>query len=204
MGSYDLVAPTDEIVNDYFHWLCSLVHADDPDESYICLMEVLFEREFTWIIDMDENRAMDGLDLRKDFKQERSYSNYLIFDAMNCSVLETLIALSIRIDEEIMWNPDRGERYISWFWEMIDNLELGGFDDFHFDFGLDREVVEGRLDIFLDRKYDKNGVGSLFPMKNLLHFYNQKCNKAVKSVTKYDIWHQMSMYFLSKYGVEDV
>lgn len=192
MGSYDMLAPEDEMVNVYFHWLCSMVNADDPQESYICLMGVLFDTEFEWTIGNDVNRAEDGKRLRDPFfSDEESLSK-------PCSVLEMMIALAIRIDEEVMWNPDKGDRTAVWFWEMIDNLGLGELDD-GLEYGKIERIASRKLHIFVHRMYKSDGVGSLFPMKTPL----QKNGAVTKKCHKLEVWYQMMLYMVNKYGVED-
>lgn len=192
MGSYDVIAPDDEIVNVYFHLLCEIVHADDPQESYIYLMEVLFQTEYIWTIDNDVNRAEDGKHLRRKF-----FNDPDILDKP-CTVLEMMIALAIRIDDEVMWNPDKGDRTAVWFWEMIDNLGLGELND-----GLKFDKIESiasrKLHIFMHRMYKNDGVGSLFPVKNL----NLNLSHVTTFSNKTEVWYQMMLYMVNKYGVED-
>ena len=205
MEKYD-VGFQDDIVYDYFHWLCSIVHADDPQDSYIYLMEMLYQTEFYWIIDNDINRADDGKHLRYEFASERSYSNYYPIDNRPCSVLEMLIALAIRINDEIMWNPDYGDKTAAWFWEMIDNLGLGNLDDYCFEgkkLAKNQRFVEDILDDFMSCRDGKYGKISLFPTKNLLHFSNQKCTQKCNKIKNREIWYQMMDYMLEKYGVEE-
>lgn len=180
-------------MNDYFDWLYEIVCYNNP--YYHKLLRMLFEIDFYWSMDNDLNRADEGLSLREEFvNQYRCYNEDFDCDFFNnsCSVLEMLIALATKIDDELMWNPDKGDRTSVWFWEMIDNLGLGNLDDDEFISCFSNEVVEENLDIFMGRKYNTNGFGGLFPI--------QKCNKNLR---KLDIWKQANVYFLKKYGVEE-
>lgn len=192
MGSYDILPPEDEIVNAYFHWLCEMVHADDPQESYINLMVVLFQTEYIWTIDNDVNRAEDGKHLRQSFFDDPDILN------RPCTVLEMMIALAIRIDDEVMWNPDKGNRTAIWFWEMIDNLGLGELDD-GLNYSKIERIASRKLHIFMYRMYKNDGVGSLFPMKN----FDLNLSHVTKNSNTTEVWYQMMLYMVNKYGVED-
>ena len=59
----------------YFEWMCALIcdkryigHA-----SYNMLLKYLNKKKFTYILPLDENRLLDGLDLRFRFADENSY-----------------------------------------------------------------------------------------------------------------------------------
>ena len=80
------------------------------------------------MIPMDGNRAEDGIDLRYRFGHEQHYSDAMVasfLDDRPCSVLEMMIALSIRCEEHIMDDPDVGNRTGQWFWSMIASLGSG-------------------------------------------------------------------------------
>lgn len=192
-------ASPDEILEDYFSWLCDIVHANDPQDSFIELMRVLFNTDFYWVISNDINRAEDGKHLRVDFENQSLYSDYSVIYKKPCSVLEMLIALSIRIDEEVMWNPDKGNRAVTWFWEMLENLGIAEIDDYSFCDPKNRYQIEEVLEKFLSRNYDKDGFGCLFP-PNSCYTSNLKVSHKVSQT---EIWYQMMDYMMSKYGVEE-
>lgn len=185
-----LLASQSEIRNNYFNWLCQIVHGDDPCCSFKDFLWVLYSREFTWFVPNDCNRAADGMDLREVFKAKRSYSSYSSIEGP-CTVLEMLIGLSKRIENEIMWNPSKGDRTVSWFWELIRNLKLGGFDDEHID-PRDAIFINKKLDVFLNRTYSESGKGGLFPLKS-----------GCLDQRNVEIWYQMNSYFEENYGVEE-
>ncbi len=174
----------DELNNAYFKWMCRLVCKDKRYKrlSYRKLLCFLHAVEFTYIIAMDSNRESDGIDLRYRFGYERDYDQSIIatyLDDKPCSVLEMMVALSIRCEEGIMFDPSIGDRTGYWFWTMIKNLGLDAMDDEHFN--LDRS--EDILSRFLDRQYKRNGEGGLFVIDN--------CNRDLRSV---EIWCQMCWY----------
>lgn len=178
-----------DLDNDYFQWLCELVDADHESRSYIFLMRELFETEFNDetanLVPNDINRIQDGLELREQYLEEKRLQNRVILCG-SCSLLEIIIALSFRI-EDIISKYD----YISWFWEMIGNLELLEFDDsspvwkprsYH------GEIIDEIICNLLNRSYRSNGDGSLFPI-----------NDAKRDMRKVEIWYQMNNYLIERY-----
>jgi hypothetical protein len=131
---------------------------------------------------MDSNRYDDGTDLRFRFCYENDLDSSLISEYLDnrpCSVLEMLIALSVRIEEHIMYDQEIGDRTGQWFWGMIKNLGLGSMDDVHFD----RRYAENVIWRFLNRGYDRNGKGGLFTIDN--------CKNDLRDV---EIWYQACWY----------
>ena len=172
----------DELVNRYFDWMYQLVVDRYSKLSYRRLFAKLHSTEFIFEIPMDGNRAEDGVELRYRFGREQNYPAAMVaslLDDTSCSILEMMIALSIRCEEHIMDNPDIGNRTGQWFWNMIVNLGLGSMDDEKFD----RGYVEFVLNRLLDRQYERNGKGGLFTVSN--------CRRDMRSV---DIWYQMCWY----------
>lgn len=170
----------EEIENVYFNWLYDTVANKDYVKnrkiSYRKLLSTLHTREFYFILPMDENRALDGIDLRLRFADE--HEEYLkddILECLNgpCSVLEMMVALAVRMEEEIVgYGPQ-------WFWLMISNMGLNDMMDTNFD----RTKVEHCINILLDREYKKDGTGSLFIVK--------RHKEDMKDV---EIWYQMQWY----------
>lgn len=173
----------DELNNLYFDWMYQLVCDERYAKvlSYRKLLMRLHTIDFNYIIGMDGNRAEDGIDLRYRFGYEESYEKSMIsafLDDRPCSVLEMLIALSIQC-EKIMTDPEIGDRTGQWFWNMIVNLKLDSMSDSHFD----RDYVDKRVSILINRSYKRNGDGGLFTIKH--------CNHDLRNV---EIWYQMCWY----------
>lgn len=172
-------------IEEYFQWMCDLVYHDKYFKlnSYVKLLRYLFSRDFYYILEMDDNRFVDGINLRYKFCRSINFripEDFL--DDKPCSVLEMMIALSFRCETQIECNPDLGDRTWRWFWEMIYSLGLDVFDDNHFDI----LEVKNITDIFLDRNYKPNGKGGLFTVPN--------CNKDLRNI---EIWYQMMHYLNS-------
>lgn len=173
----------DDVLNEYFDWMCQLVSDKQyiGDRSYRKLLSKLHNIPFTYTIDMDGNRAADGIDLRYRFGYERNYEDYIIasfLDDKPCSVLEMIVALALRC-ETIMEDPDYGDRTGEWFWGMIESLGLESMDDTSFN----RNYVDDVIDIFLSRDYGRDGRGGLFTIKH-----------PKRDLRTVEIWYQMNWY----------
>ena len=148
-----------DIEERYFKWICEVMGKENS-HKYSKLLRYLFDREFEYSIDKDENRAIDGIELRHRFGRIKDIPFDIVDNALDykpCSVLEMLAALCIRIEESIMANPQYGDRTAYWFWDFIFNLGLKNMYDENFkDYYV--EVVINR---FLKRDYASNGRGGL-------------------------------------------
>lgn len=176
----------DDVLNEYFDWMCQLVYDKQyiGDRSYRKLLSKLHNIPFTYTIDMDGNRAADGIDLRYRFGYERNYEDYIIasfLDDKPCSVLEMIVALALRC-ETIMEDPDYGDRTGEWFWGMIESLGLESMDDTSFN----RDYIDDVIDIFLSRDYGRDGRGGLFTIKH-----------PKRDLRTVEIWYQMNWYLNS-------
>ena len=76
------------ISDGYLNWLMDKV---DGEKGYLKLFRALGNREFTWIVDNDRNRASDGLLLRDH------YGYFTGLNGQPCTVLEMMVGLSIRV-----------------------------------------------------------------------------------------------------------
>lgn len=174
----------DELKELYFDWMYRLVRNGTPSRrvSYRKLLRSLYNIDFIYEIPMDGNRAEDGIDLRYRFGSENYYDDAMIaayLDDVPCSVLEMMIALSIRCEEHIMDDPDIGDRTGLWFWGMVSNLGLEDMSDMRFNSG----IVEDAIERCLNREYGRNGEGGLFTVK--------RSRQDMRSV---EIWYQMCWY----------
>ena len=169
-----------ELQKRYFDWMYARVMS--PRYSYRKLLNRLNEIPFTYILPMDENRKEDGLDLRYRFGHENGISDKEIanrLDISECSVLEMMVALAIHCEENIMDDPEFGDRTGKWFCEMLGNLGLSSMDDQRYN----QQYVDAHIDIFLHRRYDPDGRGGLFHLR--------RCTEDLRNV---QIWYQMNWY----------
>lgn len=180
-----------ELNNRYFEWMRNIVNAPDAEHprgrwcNYKKLLRYLHSVEFTYTIPMDGDRAEDGMNLRYRFGRECGYSDPMIANVLDirpCSVLEMMVALALRCEEQTMYDPDIGDRTPQWFWGMITNLDLIGEYDLYFD----ERYVEYVIDRLLNREYKRNGDGGLF-----------RINDRSKDMRQINIWYQMN-HFLTE------
>ena len=157
-----------------------MINAHPDGISYEHLMEYLFYVEFIYSIEMDENRAAAGIDLR--YLYEYTTGNKNLSKALRskpCSVLEMMVALSNRIEVGVMGDSEVGDQTYKWFWVMIDSLGLMDMSDDNFD----SEYVDDVIDKFLHREYEPDGTGGLF----IIPDYRD-------DLRDIDIWYQVCAY----------
>lgn len=170
-----------DVREQYFNWMYDMVFTKRA-LSYVRLLRYLNSQEFTYNIRLDGNRADDGLYLRYRFKQENHLRAVDVDRCLTgkCSVLEMMVALCLRIEEDIMDDPVKGNRIHKWFHVMLKSLGLLDMDDAYFD----ERYADKVITRFLNREYEPNGAGGLFRIKD--------CPYDLRSV---EIWYQMCWYF---------
>ena len=168
--------------DEYFKWLTNLACGDRyNDISYNRLFTCLHNTEFKYVLPMDENMAENGISLRYHFALELGYEHIPECLYGPCSVLEMLIALSMKC-EDYMDDAAYGDRTRQWFWNMLTNLGIGYMEDSIFN----KASVKQSLDRFMNREYDPDGRGGLFRIKD--------CRYDLREV---EIWHQLCWYINS-------
>lgn len=175
-----------EVTTEYFSWLINFVGFERNNEVFSRLFEQLHSIIFTWSIELDENRAKDGIELRDRFMSEFNLPRDYIYELDGpCSVFEMMVALHLRCEETIM--TDIQEQGF-WFWKMIENMCLEDMSDNFFD----DEYVSHRIGIMMERKYAYNGSnGGMFVIDN-----------PRQDLRKTDIWYQF-MWWLSENFYDD-
>lgn len=144
-------------------------------KNYKSLLEHLHNREFTWIMDRDDNRADDGVKLRRTLEYD--------FGERPCSVLEMLAGLALRAEVDIIGDPG-DPRPGDFFWEMIENLALDSMTEKEFD----KVKVDRIVDRWLNREFLPDGRGSVFYVRN-----------DIRDMRKLEIWDQMNSYIYERY-----
>ena len=169
-------------LEEYFDWLYYKVCKERYSEktSFKKLLIFLHSIEFTYTIPMDDNRAEDGINLRwiYSLEMDRDYEEVRKWLDGPCSVLEMMVALAMSC-EDLMDDPQIGDRTGQWFWNMIVSLGLGSMTDIRFDKEYCLEVIYR----FLDREYEPDGKGGLFTIRN--------CDTDLRNV---GIWYQTCWY----------
>lgn len=169
----------------YFQWLCAIIEDYDHDpDVYEDLLIFLFNVDFQYSIPRDGNRYADGIELRYKFGNDNQIKSSIIateVDISPCSVLEMMIALSIRC-EDIMDDSESESSIGQWFWEMIENLGLDKIGRPHFSSREALSIVRK----LLEHRYKKNGEGGLFTVK-----------RTDVDMRKEEIWYQ-AMWHLNE------
>ena len=170
----------------YFKWMCSIAFPDEQLRShYYNALNLLNSIEFTYSISLDENRLVDGLDLRYHFSYASKIPYQDVVDGLYyqpCSVLEMMIALARRCEDSIMSNDEYGDRTSQWFWKMFVNLGLDKYPDSIWNESVQYAAIQ-IVSRFLSRDYDPDGNGSLF-----------KFNNPNLDIRNLEIWDQMCLY----------
>lgn len=168
----------------YFNWLgqeIGLTHNPNAKRRHWMLAEQMINTPFTWSVPNDDNRMADGKDLRVEFLNMHNVRQDLM--GWECSMLEMLVALCRRLVFQAEGTVDE------WFWELLENLNLGVYsDDVYENEDGTIDVVDETLHRVINRTYQKNGVGGLFPLQ-----------KTKRDQRKVEIWYQMSAYLLEDF-----
>jgi len=153
----------------------------NPARSYWMLASQMYKKRFDWFVANDGNRVEDAKELRFEFIKERE-DGYYDKDWMeeDCSFIEILIVLSRMAAFETDGDP-----YV-WLWTMLDNLKLRTFVDDQYNIDTE-EMIDNVLDTVIQRKYNADGSGGLFPLR-----------EPDKDQTKIEIWYQMATYLLEQ------
>lgn len=173
-----------QIKQEYDQWIVSMATAWCSEYgNYSELMGYLHLIPFYATVQLDENRGADGKDLRLRFTEtnpEYTYNTaYLYLMDYDPTMLEVMVALAIRCEENIMRDNDIGDRSYEWFYSMLCSSGLDVCTNEHFD----EELVCTIVDNILERKYARNGKGGLFTLSN-----------PPKDLRKVEIWYQLLWY----------
>jgi len=145
------------VVERYFNWLLNFVVSSIEQDLYSEMLAHLYNTEFTWSIDLDENRASWGIALRDEFfdkTDEEFYGRDILTGP--CNMLELMVSLSRQIDN-VLYDDAYGTRYNKWFWYMVNSLGINEVNS-----SFDEGIFNEKMDIFMNREFDMDGFGSLF------------------------------------------
>jgi hypothetical protein len=165
----------------YFRWRYDRVRlVQDPDsaESYVALCEVLDDIIFVWVVPNDDNRAADGVEIRRDFLLEKDLDeeHYDQWMAEPPSVFEVLVGLVQRAN----YIAELGE--VAWFEMFLMNLDLIEYSDKGY-LDSDKHTIAQIVGDFIDREYRADGKGGIFPLQH-----------PMQDQRKIELWYQMAAY----------
>lgn len=183
-----------ELEDFYFEWLLRNIEPSGLKEEYVYVCSLLHNCLFLRRVGRDENRAADGVYLRKQFFEYEADPTAFDADVVEefgmaeCTWLEMLVALSARL--EYMY----GGSVLGRFLELTSNM---GLDPLYkpmryrsrrmeeFDQGF-VNVATSRID---NNLFDRWGRGGLFPLTRGSHQTDQR---------EVEIWVQHNAYIREK------
>ena len=154
----------DDITERYFQWICHIAMNGEA-ENYQRLLRFLYEKKYRYRYPIDANRESDGIDLRYRFGYLFDIPPAAItceLDNTQCSVLEMMVALALRCEENILRDFDAGDQTYKWFKNMIKSLGLLDQNDTAFNL----YYTNMHLEMFMNGDYSWNGAGGLFYLRN--------------------------------------
>lgn len=164
----------------YLTWLYSQtgsIKLKNRSRTYWSLLKLLYTKEFVYFIPNDDNRAMDGTDLRYDFIDAEELDDVnLDWINLSCSMLELFVGLSRRLSFAAEGEPS------DWFWRIMQNLDLDIYND---SVSIPLDEVDEKLNQIIWRTYEPDGLGGIFPLK-----WPEKDQRDI------EIWYQMASYVL--------
>lgn len=182
----------------YYEWLMDQV---GYESEYSELLFVLYDIPFTWVIELDSNRASDGYAIRKNYMDnfaanESKESRYL--SGRDCSVFEALLGIAERFsflieDEDVWWAE--GSLHAMCFWKLIENLGLDWFtnDYIYSDIFVRTSAIEDIIYKWLSREFEPDGTLSPFPLKF-------KSDDLFKDQRAEPIMGQLNSYVLQRFN----
>lgn len=186
------------VFGEYYDWLIDrILHYNryeaernkkiEPPFTYYDLLFYLHNTNYVPFFEDDEHRYEDGLALRERFSiitNVREEEEEILMMASHCSMLEMMVALSLKCEEQIMYDPEYGNRTKQWFWGMIRSLGLNKYHDIYIH--EHPEAVQEIKDIlfrFMNNAYEPTGEGGLFTVP-----------KIKENLSEQSIWYQLMRY----------
>src|SRR3954453_1128661 len=113
------------LAEDYLRWLEPQIRDEysNQNRTYWELLNMMMAKDFGWFVPNDDNRIMDGLDLRAEYCFTHHIHPNSLQDLGRGSFLEVLIGLSRRVAF------DAGGPPCGWAWQLLQNLELHRMSD---------------------------------------------------------------------------
>jgi len=146
-----------EVRGEYLTWLEDQLRDEySPTGEYWGLVNLMFDKEFTWSVPHDDNRIADALQLRNEYSDEKHVRRAQMRRLGPCSFLEVLIGLSRRLAFTA------GGKAPGWAWVLLTNLEL----DKMIDPLSPRKInkINDIMDTVIQRTYSPDGQGGFFPL----------------------------------------
>lgn len=161
----------------YFNKLVELVDGYGYENMLLDLYNTPFEVK----VHNDENRLDEAYKLRDIYGGPHDNPG-------NC--FEVLIVLAKDVDD-ILWDSRHGDRTKEWFWMMMENMGLTEYTNPNYNEGR----VAIAIDIFVNRKFAKNGSGGPFPLR-----------RPLSNMRRIEWWYALNAYVNEnfEYEFEDI
>ena len=175
----------------YFDWLCMKIGVDsrNPKRNYGQMVAMLHGVNYIPIMKLDENRASDGIQLRVAFMNAHGpYGSST--NRGPCTVLEFLIALASKMNF-LMGAEENSHRTEWYFWRMISHLGIRKLTDDFWEISKGEFFVEDACDRIMNRCYNPDGSGGLFPLK-----------EPTKDQTQVEVWNQMQAWLYENSDID--
>ena len=166
---------------EYFQWMLSKINLGSFTNDYRYLLNQLNQIQYRWIYDLDESRYLDGLALRKWFAYEKGIPQDIVVTSLKdipCTFLEFMVALSLKMEQEIFLDPEKGDRTAVWFWKMIRTLGCFSYPNWMYN----QNDINTIISNYLSLNYQPNGQGGLFLTRQNIDMRSQP------------VWYQVSIY----------
>ena len=172
----------DELEQQYYIWLTNWISGWRM--SHGMLLAKLYDTPFRVTVLMDENRVGDGLALRTRFAYDSNMGiveRDMLKSRRPCSILEIMIALILRFEEEYATTEQEEDPIGTRFGYMLDSMGLLLDNDTVFEG--DQNRINLILLLFLDRAYHQNGRGGLFYIPGV-----------PEDMRQIELWRQMMIW----------
>lgn len=164
----------------YYAWLRELVGGSAA--QFDAFFNALHLIDYEYSIRDDQNRALDGKQLRRHF--ESSGAATLGVSPGPCTFLEFLIGLAKRMSDAT-YEPDNQNQIGFWFWEFVQNLGIDHTDTSYICLDNGKELKDA-VERFTNREYAPDGSeGGLFPLR-----------RAPGDTRIMSVWQQMQAFLM--------
>ena len=144
---------------EYIRWICDQLGLRVT--KWRGMISTLNKIPYRWSIDTDENRAVEGINLRNDYFKERGF-NRVDTDSRDCTVLEMLVSLANRLNFDYVGYPG-DEKNGRIFIDFCKNLGIVSAESNENQcYSGDFEDISENIDRWLDGNFEENGEGSPF------------------------------------------
>lgn len=151
--------------------------------EYSQLLSVLYSYNYLVTNSLDSNRVSKAYELRNKLGFDDEYP---------VTVFELLVSLAVECEEEIMSNPDKGDRTVSWFWLFLQNAGLTLYSDKYLKQNKhDYAKIELWIATFNSRTYKRDGKDYILPI-----------HKSRKDLRKYDLWTQLNWFINENFDTD--